>query len=124
MRNQQTCCFCKLPNGVTVPNEIHFDGWSTKAVIVFIVVGGIVTASSMMTGCGFVVVSIEAISPCIVKCGKCMRPCVVSMATLLFRIKCNPSIGPVTFSHTTKCSAKVLSPISNFSVAVDSDFSN
>ena len=55
---------------------------------------------------------------------KCMRPFVVSRTTLLFLIKCNPIFGPVTFFITTKCSAKVLSPVSNFSVAVDSRFSN
>ena len=39
-------------------------------------------------------------------------------------IKCNPIIGPVNFFITTKCLAKELSPISNFSVAVDNGFSN
>ena len=75
--------------GVTVPVVFHFDRWSTKAVIVFVVVGGIVREPLVMTGCGFVVVSIEDVLTCIVKCGKSMRPCVVSMTTLLFLIKCN-----------------------------------
>ena len=92
--------------------------------MVFVVVGGMVRASSMMTGCGLVGISLEAVLTCIVKCGKCMRPCVVSMTTLLFLIKCNPIIGPVNFFTTTKCSAKMLSPISIFSVAVDNGFSN
>ena len=48
----------------------------------------------------------------------------MSMTTLLFLIKCNPIIGPVNFFITTKYSAKELSPISNFSVAVDNGFSN
>ena len=100
--------------GVRVPVVSHFDRWSTKAVIVFVVVHGKVRASSMMTGCGLVVVSLEAVLTCIVKCGKCTRLCVVSMTTLLFLIKCNPVIGAVNFFITTKCSAKVLSPISNF----------
>ena len=113
-----------FPNGVTVPVVFHCDGWSMKAVIVFVVVGGMVRASSVMTGCGFVVVSLEAVLACIVKWGKCMRPCVVSMTTLLFLIKCNPIFGPANFFITTKCSAKVLSPISNFSVAVANGFSN
>ena len=78
----------------------------------------------MMTGCGLVVISLEAVFTCIVKWGKCMRPCVVSMTTLLFLIKCNPIMGPVNFFITTKCSAKELSPISNFNVAVDNGFSN
>ena len=94
-------------NGVTVPVVFFFHGWSMKAVIVFAVVGGMVRASSVMTDCGFVVVSLEAFLSCIVKWGKCMRPCVVSMTTLLFFIKCNPSIGPVNFFITTKCSANV-----------------
>ena len=111
-------------SGVTVLVVFHFDGWSMKAVIVFIVVGGIVRASSVMTGCGLVVVSLEVGLTCIVKLGKCMRPCVVSVTTLLFLIKCNSFIGPVSFFITTKCSAEELSPISNFSVAVDNGFSN
>ena len=111
-------------NGVTVPVVFHFEGWSMKAVIVFVVVGGMVRASSVMTGCGLVVVALEVLLTCIVKWGKCMMPCVVSMTTLLFLIKCNPNIGPVNFFITTKCSANELSPISNFSVAVDNGFSN
>ena len=111
-------------NGVTVPVVFHFDGWSMKAVIVFVVVDGMVRASSVMTVCGFVVVSLEAVLTCIVKWGKFMRPCVVSMTTLLFLIKCNAIIGPVNFFVTTKCLAKKLSPISKFSVAGDNGFSN
>ena len=110
-------------NGVTVPVVFHFDGWSMNAVIVFVVVGGMVRASSVMTGCGLVVVSLEAVLYCLVKWGKCMRSFVVSMTRLLFLIKCNPIIGPDNFFITTKCSAKELSPISTFSVAVDNSFS-
>ena len=95
-----------------------------EGCIVFVVIGGIVRASSVVTGCGLVVVSLEAVFTCIFKWGKSMRPCVLSMTTLLFLIKCNPIIGPVNFFITTKCSAKVLSPISNFSVAVDNGLSN
>ena len=40
-------------SGVTVTVVFGFDGWSTKAVIVFVVVGGIVKASSVMIGWGF-----------------------------------------------------------------------
>ena len=111
-------------NGVTVPVVFHFDGWSMNAVIVFVVVGGMARALSVMAGCGFVVVSLEAVLTCIVKWGKCMRACVVSMTTLLFLLICNPNIGPVKFFITTKCSAKELSPISNYSVTVDNGFSN
>ena len=111
-------------NGVKVPVVFHFDGWSMKAVIVFDVVGGMVRASSVMAGCGLAVVSLEALLACIVMCGKCMRPCVVSMTTLLFLIKCNPNIDPVNFFNTTKCSTKILSPVSNLSVDVAIGFSN
>ena len=95
-----------------------------KVVIVFVVVGGMVRASSVMTGCGLVVVSLEVVLTCIVKWGKCMSPFVVSMTTMLFLIKCNPIIGPVNFFNTTKCSANELPPLSKFSVAVDNGFSN
>ena len=111
-------------NDVTVPVVFHFDGWSMKAVIVFVVVGDMVRASSVMTGCGLVVLSLEAVLTCIVKWGNCMSPCVVSRTTLLFLIKCNTIIGPVNFFITTNCSANELSPISNLSVAVDNGFSN
>ena len=111
-------------NGVTVHVVFHFEGWSMKAVIAFVVVGGMVRASSVMTGCGLVVVSLETVLTCIVTWGKCKRPCVVSMTTLLFLIKCDPISGPVSFFITTKCSAEVLSPISNFSEAVYNGFSN
>ena len=111
-------------NGVTVPVVFHLEGSSMKAVTVFVVSGGMVRSSSVMTGCGLVVVSLEAVLTCIVKWVKCRRPCVVSMTKLLFLVKCNPIIGPFNFFITTKCSAKPLSPISNFSVAVDIGFSN
>ena len=110
--------------GVTVPVVFLFDRWSTKAMIVFVVVGGMVRASSVMTGCGFMVVSLEAVLACLVKWGKCMRPCVVSMTTLLFLIKCKAIIDLVFFLITTNCSAKNLSPKSNLNVAVDNGFSN
>ena len=57
----------KFSNGVTVPVLFHFDGWSMEAVIVFVVVGGIVRVSSVMTGCGLVFISLEAVSVCNVK---------------------------------------------------------
>ena len=111
-------------NGVTVPVVFHFDGWSIKAVIVFVVVGGTVKASSVMTGCGLAVVLLEVVLTCIVEWGKCMSPCVVSMTILLFLINCNPIIGPVNFCITTKCSANESSPFSNLRVAVDNGLSN
>ena len=41
-------------NGVTVPVVFHSDGWLAKAVIVFVVLGDIVKASSVITGCAVV----------------------------------------------------------------------
>ena len=66
-------------NRVTVPVVSPSQEWWTKAVIAFVVIGGIVRASSVRTGWGFAIVSLEAVLTCIVKCGKCMRPCVVSI---------------------------------------------
>ena len=34
-----------FPTGVTVPVVCHSDGWSTNAVIVFVVIGGTVVLS-------------------------------------------------------------------------------
>ena len=68
--------------------------------------------------------SLEAVLTCNVKCGKTMRPRVVSMTTLLFLIKCKPLIGLVIFFFTTKCSAKMLSPVSNLTLTVANVFSN
>ena len=53
-----------------------------------------------------------------------MRPCVVSMTTLLFLLKFNPKIGPVNFFITTKFSANMLSPISNLSAPVGNGYSS
>ena len=110
-------------NSVTVPVVFHSDGWQTEAVTVSVVLGGLIRASSVMTGWGFAVVSLEAVLTCIVKCGKCLRPCVVLMTTLFFLIKCNPIIGTVNSFMTTKYSASKLSPISNLFVAVADGFS-
>ena len=121
---QQICCFRKLLHRCHSACSIPFWWMVNEDCDCFFVIGGMVRASSVMTGCGFVVVSLEAVLTCIVKWGKCMSPCVVSMITLLFLIKCNSIIGPVNFFITTKCLANELSPISNLSVAVDNGFSN
>ena len=113
-----------LSSGVTVPVVFLSDGRSTKAVIVFVVSGGIAKASSVMTGWGFVVVPVEAVLTCNVNCGNYMRPCVVSMKTMLFLIKCNPIIGPVNSFITTKCLANIFSTTSNLIVAFVDGFSN
>ena len=107
---------------VSVPVVFHFDRWSTKAVIVFVVVGGIVSESSVMSGWDFLVVSLEVAITCIFKCRKCMRPCVVSMTTLLFLIKCNSTNGPVHFFITTKCSPDLMFTNSNLSMVVSDAF--
>ena len=109
--------------GVTVPVVFHSEGRSAKAVTVFNVLVGFVRGSSAKTTWGFALNS-EVVLTCIVRCGKCMRPCVVSRTILSLFKKCNPMIGCVSFILTTKCSAKVLSPISNLSVAVANGFSN
>ena len=98
------------------------EQWSTKVVIIFVVLGGILKASSLRIGCAVVNVSVEAFSTSDIRCGKCMRPCVVSMTTLLFHIKCKPMIGPVNFFITTNWLANVLSLISKISVAIVNDF--
>ena len=51
--------------GVTVPVVFHFDRWSTEVVIVFVVVVGIVRASSVRTAWKLTVVSLEAVLTCI-----------------------------------------------------------
>ena len=89
--------------GVTVFLVFNSDGLSTKAVIFFVVLGCVDRASSMMIGWGFKFASHEVVLTCIVKCGACMRLCVLSSTTLLFLIKCKPMIGPVSFFITTKC---------------------
>ena len=71
---------------------------------------GILRASSVGTCWALANVSREAVLTCIVKCGNCVRPCVVSIPTLLFFMKCNPIIGPASFFFTMNCSTNVLSP--------------
>ena len=71
---------------------------------------------------GFTLVSLETVLTCIVKFGKCVRPCVVSTTTLLFLIKCYAIIDPVDFFITTKCLTNILSPISNVSVVLPTVF--
>ena len=124
MGNKQTCCFRKLLHWCHSHCCVLSEGCATKAVIAFAVLGGIGRASPVMTGWGFAVVSLEAVSTCIVKCGKCMRPCVVSMTTLLFPKKCNSNFGPIIFLITTNCSANMLSPIAKIGVFVATRFSN
>ena len=96
-----------FPTGVTVPVVFHSDKSSTNYVIVFVVICGIVILSWMRTTWDLALVWLNALLTCIVKCGKWMRPYVVSMTTLLCLMKCNPIIGRVRCFNTTKCSAKM-----------------
>ena len=93
-------------------------------MIVFDVIGGTVVLSSIGAGWGLAPVTIAAFLACNVRCGKWMRSCVVSLTTPLSLIKSNPIKGPVKFLITTNNSARVLSLMSNLSVAVDIGFSN
>ena len=78
----------------------------------------------MRTAWGLALVWLNALLTCIVKCVKWMRPCVVSMTTLLCLMKCKPIIGRVRLFITRNCSAKMWSPMSNLSVVVAVGFSN
>ena len=109
--------------GVTVPVVFHSDGGSTEAVIDSVILCGIVSELAVMTGWGFASVSLEADLTCILKCGKCMRPSVVSMTTLLFLIKCHTVVGPLNFFTTTNCLAITMSPIRILGVTVANGFS-
>ena len=89
-------------NGVTVPVVFHLDGWSMKAVIVFVVVGGMFRFSSVMTGCGLVVVSLEAVLTCIVKRRKMYKSvCRVDDYTVVPH-KMQPNFLPCQFLHYDK----------------------
>ena len=122
-RDSRKAVFLIFSNGLTVPVVFHSKGWSTKAVIDFVALGTIVSAMSVMAGWDFAVVSPEAVLLCIVKCRKCMRPCVAALASPLFLLKSNSLIGPVNFVITTKCSANILSPISNSRLGFANGFS-
>ena len=80
--------------------------------------------SWMRTCWGLAFFSMAAFLACIVKCGKMISLCVLSMTKLLRLMKCNLMMNPVKLFTTTKCSAEVLSPIWKLSVAVAIGFSN
>ena len=124
MGNQQTCCFRKLLQRRHSPRCVPYLRMVNGCCDCSCCHRWYRQASSVMTGCGFVVVSLEAVSTCLVMCGKRMGPCVVSMTTLLVLIKCNPIIGPVNLLIATRCSAKVLSPFPKLSLVVANGFSN
>ena len=109
---------------VTVLVVFYSDKWSKRAVIVFVVIGGIVILSWMRTAGGLALDPLDALLTCIFKCGKRIRQCVVSMTTLFCLMKWNPIMSPVKFFITTKRSAKMWSPMPNLSVAVAIGFSN
>ena len=102
-------------NGVTVLVVFHSDGL-TEAAIVFVVIAVIVTVSPVRIDWGLALALLAALLTWMVKWGKWMRPCVVSMTTLLCLMMCKPIIGRDRFFNNTKCSAKVLSPIPYLSV--------
>ena len=57
--------FEKFSNNVTLPAVFHSEGWSTKSVTVFVVLGGTVKASSVGTAWSFALIS-EVVLTCIV----------------------------------------------------------
>ena len=113
-----------FPTGVTVPVVCHSDGrWVVNKCCNRICCHRWYCCVVLnKTGWGLALASVAAFLACIVRCGKWIRPCVVSMTTLLCLMKCNPIMDKIFI--TTECSAKVLSPMSNLSVAVDMGFSN
>ena len=122
--NSRFAASVSFPTGIIVLVVCHSDGWSTNAVIVFVVFGGTVVLSWTRTAWGLALVPVAAVLACFIMCGKWMRPCVSSMTTLLCLMKCNPLMGRVKFLIRTKCSARVLSLLLNLSVAVDIGFLN
>ena len=109
---------------MTVAAVLHSVALSTKAENSFIVLGDIISGSSVGTYWGSTFVLLEAFLTYIIKFGKGVRPCIVSMNTMLFLKKCKIVIGFVNFFITTKCSTSVLSPVSNLSLAAANGFSN
>ena len=111
-------------SGVTVLVVFHSDESSTKAVIVFVVLGDFVRMSPVRADSGLAVLSLEAVLTSISKSWNWIRPCVVSLTTLFYLMKCSAMIGPVKSFILTKSLAKVKSPTSSLSVADSNDFSN
>ena len=112
-----------LSIGVTVPVMFLSDGWSTNAVMVFVVIGVFVSQSPLKTGRGLEIASFADLSTCIVKRRKRMRAYVVSMTTLLCFMNCNSIIGSVNFFITMQCFAKAWSPVLSIFVVVANSFS-
>ena len=81
--NSKLAVSVNFSNGFAVPVVFLSQGWSTKGVIIFVVLSSIVRASAVMLCWGSAVVSLEAVLTCIFICGNCMRPCVVSMTTVV-----------------------------------------
>ena len=124
MGNQQTCCFRKLLQWCHGPCCVPFRRMVNEGCDCFCCrwwyVQGIVS-DDWLRSCGCFTWSCFN---CHCQMWEMDKVCVVSMTALLFLIKCNPVIGPVNFFNTTKCSANVLSPISNLGVVVANAFSN
>ena len=118
MGNQQTCCFsesfqwCHKTSCVSLRwmirkccDRFRCHGWCFQ---------GIASEDRLGFGTYFACGAFDW--HCHV--GNCRRLCVVSMTRLLCLMKCKTIIGPVKFFNRTKCSAKVLSPMSKLRVAV------
>ena len=77
----------------------------------------------MWTVWGLSLVPLESLLTCIVGWKKWNRPCLVTMNTLLWLVKCTPRMIQVKIFFTIKCSAKMCSAISNLSKFLDNAFS-
>ena len=113
-----------LSSWVTVHNVFHSDGWSPKAVFVFVVFGGIVRLSSQKECWGSAPNFLAALLTCIVKWGKRMRQYVVSMTIVLGLLQCITIVGPVKLLITAKSSARVLLLMSKIGAVASNGFSN
>ena len=96
--------------GVTVPVIFPSYNRSTNDLTGFAAIGGTVILSWTRRTWGLALVPLDVLLICSVRCGRGMKPCVVSMTTLLCLMNCNPIIGPVKLFTTTNCSAKIWSP--------------
>ena len=74
-------------NGVTVPVFYHSEGWSTKAVIVFVVLSCTFRVVSAMLDCGFQLILVAALLTCIAKYGNGMRPCLLSKTIMHYAVQ-------------------------------------
>ena len=88
-----------------------------------LVIGRILEVSRIRRVWGSAFVSQAQLLTCMVKCGKWMKPYVVSMTTLLCLMKFKLITGPISFFITMKSSAKLWSMMSNLDFGVADGFS-